>query len=287
MKKSSVFIICFLLLVIIALTCFVIYYTKITNEKLDALTANNVEKNETKNEVVEEDDKEKYAGLTVDEWKDAVRKVMTKKLNYEPDEIDVRIENDEMQIGIGKGYSVDYDFKVDSETKIAKDEYSGLEIDFINGKILPTYKDISFSDNLCLAIGYVLDDDVNTFKDKYFKSGALYSSTETFDFREESMAKEGYGNRFILIPQNSDVEIKVYNCHVGEDGQLYTDDVVIDNISMPIIILDDYIEYTPALAVELHYNGFECMFPLTFSGENGHLDLTGVESEVLDISLYN
>ena len=121
MKKSSVFIICFLLLVIIALTCFVIYYTKITNEKLDALTANNVEKNETKNEVVEEDDKEKYAGLTVDEWKDAVRKVMTKKLNYEPDEIDVRIENDEMQIGIGKGYSVDYDFKVDSETKIAKD----------------------------------------------------------------------------------------------------------------------------------------------------------------------
>ena len=113
MKKSSVFIICFLLLVIIALTCFVIYYTKITNEKLDALTANNVEKNETKNEVVEEDDKEKYAGLTVDEWKDAVRKVMTKKLNYEPDEIDVRIENDEMQIGIGKGYSVDYDFKVD------------------------------------------------------------------------------------------------------------------------------------------------------------------------------
>ena len=29
------------------------------------------------------------------------------------------------------------------------------------------------------------------------------------------------------------------------------------------------------------------MFPLTFSGENGHLDLAGVESEVLDISLYN
>ncbi len=41
MNKSNI-IICILLLVIIALACFVIYYTKITNSKLDALASNTI-----------------------------------------------------------------------------------------------------------------------------------------------------------------------------------------------------------------------------------------------------
>ncbi len=284
MNKSNI-IICILLLVIIALACFVIYYTKITNSKLDALASNTIENNETKQEVV--DDSKQYAGITTQKWEEYVKSFFINKFNKTPDEIDIKIEDGNMQIGIGSGYSVDYVFNVDEDSKIAKDEYSGLEVDFINQIILPFYKNINFSDNLCLAIGYVLDDDVDAFRDKYFESNALYGTIETYDFREESMAKEGYGNRFILIPQNSDVEITVNNCHIGDDGELYTDDVVIDKTYSPVIILDDYIEYTPALTVTLKYKGFECMFPLTFSGENGHLNLQGVESEVLDISLYN
>ena len=49
---------------------------------------------------------------------------------------------------------------------------------------------------------------------------------------------------------------------------------------------DNIEQTTPQMCIELKVNGFEDIIPIVFSGNNGHLDLTGHESEVLDISIY-
>ena len=43
---------------------------------------------------------------------------------------------------------------------------------------------------------------------------------------------------------------------------------------------------TPEMCIKFEFQGFEEMFPIVFSGMDGKLDLTGVEQEVKDISVY-
>ncbi len=173
----------------------------------------------------------------------------------------------------------------------------GSEID-INGnlvqeQVLSTYNDnlrlneyIDFTDNECIAIGYVTDLNETQFIDKYFPDGS-YGSLAYHDFRYPDNRVDGYGNKFVVIPMNENVKITVYDCYIDEeDGELYTDNTLISEATEPFIILDDYIEYTPTMCIKFEYNGFEEMFPINFSGEDGTLDLKGYEMEVKDISLY-
>jgi len=145
---------------------------------------------------------------------------------------------------------------------------------------------VDFLDNECIAIGYVTDLNEEKFIDKYFNDGD-YGQIPYYDFRSPVYQNtSGYGNKFVIIPKNGDVEITVYDCYLDEDGNLYTDNTLIQSIAEPFILLDDYIEYVPKMCIKFQYNGFEEMFPITFSGEDGTLDLSGYEMEVKDISLY-
>ena len=145
---------------------------------------------------------------------------------------------------------------------------------------------VEFNDNECLAIGYVTDLNEVRFIEKYF-TNETYGQMSYFDFREPIYQNDSsYGNKFVIVPKNENVNITVYDCYIGEDGELYTDNTLIQKISEPFIVIDDYIEYTPIMCVKFEYNGFEEMFPILFSGEDGTLVLTGYEMEVKDISLY-
>lgn len=144
---------------------------------------------------------------------------------------------------------------------------------------------VKFNDNECIAIGYVTDSNEARFADKYFPDG-LYGQLAYYDFREPVNKVDNYGNKFVIVPINGDVIITVYECHIDEEGNILMDNPVIKSASEPFIMLDDYIEYIPKMCVKFEYNGYEDTFPLTFSGEDGSLDLSGHEMEVKDISLY-
>ena len=189
-------------------------------------------------------------------------------------------------------YEVTAEYKFNEENGLAEEVTTGEVVDFENGRIMPPYSTdasrfeyVEFNDNECIAIGYVTDLNEVDFIDKYFPDGS-YSSLPYYDYRHESNRIPGYGNKFVIIPMNNKVEITVYDCYIGDDGELYTDNTLISKITEPFILLDDYIEYTPSMCIKFEYNGFEEMFPITFSGEDGSLDLNGYEMEVKDISLY-
>ena len=189
-------------------------------------------------------------------------------------------------------YEVTAEYKFNEENGLAEEVTTGEVVDFENGRIMQPFSTdasrfeyIDFNDNECIAIGYVTDLNEVDFIDKYFPDGS-YGSLPYYDYRHESNRIPGYGNKFVIIPMNNKVEITVYDCYIGEDGELYTDNTLISKITEPFILLDDYIEYTPSMCIKFEYNGFEEMFPITFSGEDGSLDLNGYEMEVKDISLY-
>lgn len=180
--------------------------------------------------------------------------------------------------------------------KYSFDEETGDAVNYDTGEVVYFFRtetytqsvktNVEFTDNECIAIGYVTDLNEAEFADKYFLNGG-YGEIPYYDYREPVYQNQtGYGNKFVIIPINGDVEITVYDCYLGEDGELYTDNTLIQSISEPFIILDDYIEYIPKMCIKFKYNGFEEMFPITFSGEDGTLDLNGYEMEVKDISLY-
>lgn len=184
------------------------------------------------------------------------------------------------------------EYVFDDSSGIATETSTGEVVNFDSGVIIPSYgadasmsEYVDFTDNECIAIGYVTDLNEEAFIEKYFPDGS-YGILENYDFRYEANRTPGYGNKFVIIPINNKVKITVYDCYIGDDGELYTDNTLILNQNEPFILLDDYIEYTPSMCVKFEYNGFEEMFPITFSGEDGTLDLNGYEMEVKDISLY-
>ena len=146
-------------------------------------------------------------------------------------------------------------------------------------------KYIEFTDNQCIAIGYVTDSNEAQFIERYFPDN-MYEMLDYYDFRPSENRVDNYGNKFIIVPMNNDVKISVYDCYIGEDGELYTKNTLVSNATEPFILLSDYIEYTPIMSIKFEYNGFETMYPILFSGEDGRLDLMGYETEIKDISLY-
>ena len=180
------------------------------------------------------------------------------------------------------------EYSFNALTGEAVDSRTGEVVEFFisNEQTQRIQSNVEFTDNQCLAIGYVTDLNEVKFIDKYF-SNETYGELPYYDFRVPAYQNSSdYGNKFVIVPKNEDVNITVYDCYIGEDGQLYTDNTLIQSISEPFIVVDDYIEYTPIMCIKFEYNGFEGMFPITFSGENGKLVLTGCETEVKDISLY-
>ncbi|MGN1270936.1 MAG: hypothetical protein ACI4UX_03015 [Clostridia bacterium] len=146
----------------------------------------------------------------------------------------------------------------------------------------------NFSDNQCLAIGYILDSNIDEFIDTNFYTKDSYNYLKEFDFRTEESKKNEQENKFVIIPKTKDVKISVYTCSLNNDGEIKLANVLIKDYTEPFIIIDDYLAETttPEICIRFEHQGFEEIFPIVFSGMDGKLDLTGVEQEVKDISVY-
>lgn len=306
MKKTYLIIIV-LVIVIIAMAIVFGIYIKNNTENVENIkkSAENIEeqistKNNTKNNteiatfspetIYENTLDETFNGYTSKQWQDMIDQFYGNYKGIQLSEIICKYDKDgNYTATIATQYEVCGEFVFDSKTSFAKEKYTGVTIDFINGKIITEIKNKSeiYTDNICLAIGYVPGINSENFVKKYFESDQIYNSITSYDFREEIERQSQYENKFIFIPKNENVKISIYDCNINNDGKVVKNNLLIENVSEPFTLMYDIAESTtPQMCVKLQVNGFEDIIPLVFSGKDGHLDLEGHESEVRDISIY-
>ena len=301
-KKSSnkilkiiVFILIFV--IVILAIAFYMYYLNhpdmdFSGKKSNTIAAQSDNNTNTKEEKIKQgknNNKNSFFGYSFDEWKTKIELYYGNKYGYRPDEVNCSYDDDGFFVAtIIRGLGVDAEYVFDEETGYGTERDSGKVIDFIGGKEIKEKANnkIHFTDNECLAIGYVLDNEVTNFVNIYFEYPQTYYNLEEHDFRSPENRTSGYGNRFVLIPKDDSVYITLYDCYLNDDGEIIKDNTLIENNNEGFIVPDDYIEYVPDMIVKFECNGFEDEFPITFSGEDGRLVLSGHETEVKDISLY-
>ena len=244
------------------------------------------------NTVVDNKGDIKFKGYSVVEWKKMIDKFYKDIIGITLTDIEVGYN----EFGIFEAlcttqFSVEGQFTFDEDTGYGYD-YSGTNmiVDFINCKrILPIkYDEIGFTDNLCLAIGYVNDFTEKEFTSKYFVDNSMYT-LPWYDFRHPEMREPGYGNRFVIIPNpKENVEITVYDVYYDDnDMELHRDNTLVHCFNEAFVMEDDYVEVVPLMLVEYKVGDFTDWFYITFSGEDGKLVLAGHESEVRDITIYH
>ena len=160
------------------------------------------------------------------EWEEMIRNFYISRLEYVPNVKCYYNETNNFIAEISTGDNIDdiYEFNPDTLIAIRDD---GVAIDFINRIYLKTT--ISFSDNQCLAIGYVLDSNRDEFVRNNFYNDHVYSSLEPlensddfyysylfnsfemFDYRTEESKNNGTGNCFMIFPKSEEVKISLYN----------------------------------------------------------------------------
>ena len=235
------------------------------------------------------EDSVEFKCMTVRGWQEKISQYH----NCDPKDIYCYYESSEfIAIVYDENYEEVAHYRFDDETGYALDSISGDVVDFLEGKAVEVNTTngttIKFNDNQCLAIGYVLDSNIDEFIHNNFYNNYTYNNLEVLDYRSADSREKEIENRFVIIPKSEDVKITLYSCFINEQGELELDNTLIKNYTTPFIILDDYLAETttPELCIEFEYNGFHETFPIVFSGMDGKLDLTGVEEEVKDISVY-
>lgn len=299
MKKIIIGIFIGLCVALIIASLFIMFYLK-KSENKDMLNTQNIDVSNTENittsnientdisdiENGEQDNSERFLGKTSKEWEEKIKQYHTLNNLDSFEKIECHYDEDKnFRITVSTQYEVCAEYVFDRETEYATEIFSKDIIDFENMKVLErrTKTKIDFKDYFTLAIGYVSDSNVSSFADKNFYDND-YNSLPVYDFRDVDKRKDGYGYRFVLIPKSDAAKVSIYNCHIGENGILETDNVLIENIDKPFIIYADYVETTPRICVHINYNTVHTLFPIIFDGISGKLDIE--DEDILDVSIY-
>ncbi len=138
---------------------------------------------------------------------------------------------------------------------------------------------IKFSNDEYLAVGFIPTGKEEEMYKKCFESQ-----------QNENIIKVNNGDayKFIIIPKDDKIKIKVWSCEIGDDGELYTNNIISEYNKGPILLSTHEFEYIPNVAIECtnEETGIQFLLPITFNGYDGKLSLYGNEDNVLDISIY-
>lgn len=138
---------------------------------------------------------------------------------------------------------------------------------------------IKFSNDESLAVGFIPTGKEQEMYKKCFENQ-----------QNENITKVNNGDayKFIIIPKNNKVKIKVWSCEVGDDGDLYTNNIISENNKGTILLSTQEFEYIPNVAIECtnEETGIQFLLPIVFNGYDGKMNLDGNEDNVLDISIY-
>jgi len=223
-----------------------------------------------------------FGKYKISEWENMIKYFYDTHGDYYPDKVVCHyIEQGDFVADIYTDGEITDQYIFDNKTFIAVNNY-GTAIDFVQGILVESK--VEFLDNQYLAIGYVLNEDYEKFKEKYLY---VTDSLEEFDYRSWDIKDTEQGNRFVFIPKSDEVLVTVYDCFLNSNDEIELDNTLLYKHTGNFSILDDYIEVVPNLCIIFEYKGLEKQFYIQFNGENGHLYLEGVEKEVKDISLYN
>lgn len=152
------------------------------------------------------------------------------------------------------------------------------DIDIIDVAVADAMPVVDFPGQTFLAVACVPDFNEPAFAQKYFPNGG-YDDMTTIDTGGEM--------RFVVIPKDENVKFSVYPCIINDEYEIEkAEPAYISNCSGCLKIKAMKVEYIPHLCIVFEYNGFEGMLPLTFEGQEGHLDLSGCEKEVVDVTIY-
>ena len=137
---------------------------------------------------------------------------------------------------------------------------------------------ITFPEQTILAVAVVPNEMEVTFAQKYFPNGG-YDDMKTIDTGKEM--------RFVVISKDENVKFSVFPCDINDEGEVVKSEAAyIENYSGCLKINAMEVEYIPHVCIVYESNGIEKMLPLTFEGQEGHIDLSGNENDVIDISIY-
>ncbi len=234
---------------------------------------------QTEPEVVSNDT---FHGYSFDEWKKMVKDYYGK---YANDVICKFDEKNNFTVDVASKYEVFAQFVFDDETGYAKDINSGLEIDFINGKTINVIKNIDtmFTDNICLGIASITDENEEATINKYCSNRASFDSITRLVLDNGTE----YIDKFLIIPKDENVTFDIYSVKLTDEGTIEPEFEVDKDMNNPILFTcDDYESTMPHYGIKLKANGFEDFIPLSFSGYDGSLALSGHESEVIDLTIY-
>ena len=108
-----------------------------------------------------------FGEYKISEWEKMVKHFYETHGDYVPDKVVCHyIEQGDFVADIYTDEEITDQYIFDNKTFIAVNE-SGLYLDFVKGE--RTDSKVMFYDNECLAIGYVLNEDLEEFKEKYLK----------------------------------------------------------------------------------------------------------------------
>ncbi len=242
------------------------------------------------NENIKNSDEEvKFRGITEKEWEEKIAK-------YEI--CDVRMVNCYYENGKFIGVVINDNnetiahYQFDDETGYALDLLTGHRVDLINGEVVERNlvggTQIEFEENQILAIGYAPDNKLNEFIEKNFITKDIFERLISLDYRKEASRENGSGNRFVILPKTSDVEIEIYNYYITENGEAKILDQWGETLKEGFVLLQENMAEStmPELCVKVKYHGTEDIIPLAFSGKDGKLNLVEHEKLVKDISVY-
>lgn len=231
----------------------------------------------------------KFKGFTEREWEEKIAKyemcdVQMVNCCYENGKF-IGVVNNENNETIAH-----YEFE--DETGYALEIFTGHRIDLVNGEVVERNllggTQIELDGNQILAIGYAPDVNLEKFIQKNFIAKEVFERLIPLDYRKEESRANGNGNRLVIFPKTSDVEIEIYDCYITENGEAKILDQWGETLSEGFVLLQEHMAEStmPELCIKIKYHEIEDVIPIVFSGKDGKLDLAGHEKLVKDISIY-
>ncbi len=280
MKKISLIIIIFIC-VFVLVGCFEnepkpsdIYNVNGKNEINSVSDSGEIVNNDIKNANL-------FRGLSINDWEKKIKDYYGEHANEIICKFD---ESGDFTADVASEFEVFAEFVFNKDSGIAKEKHSGLEIDFINQKVVNTLKDLSnyFTDNISLGIANYTDETEEKIVNAYFNNYASYQSLTRYNLSNNTE----YSAKFLIIPKDDSVKFDIYSCIISDDGNVVPDVEIDKDINEPILFyFDDYESITPQYCIILKVNGSEDIIPIVFSGMDGSLNIVGHEAEVIDLSL--
>lgn len=253
-------------------------YTKIIN-KDNNTNINMTEKNENNYKNLENQISENIKDISLEEWRKVISVFYEEHYGYKPDNVTcTEVGPHIIYVTIYHNTDLVAEYILDAETGIASSPtermanfFKGIFLDNLSTKV-------NFKNDECIAIGYIEKGKEAQIKEKYFDTDNEYESLTT--------VVEGDEYQFIVIPKSLDATLRIWKYNVSENGELYSEELLLEAVGTPLLIKTQCTEVFPRVGVEYENGNTKFTIPLMISGMDGKFTFTDYKNLVKDISIY-